>query len=271
MIYLKSAAEISKLRAAAALWSRVVGILKPLIVPHNTPRQLAKAAEACVVAAGGKCVFKNYKGFPGTICVSVNEVCIHGVPHDRPFKSGDKVGVDIGIGLNGVICDAGFSHLIDPRADEEYASLVYHTYHALMAGVQAARANNFTGDIATAISQYVATNCPRFSILDDFCGHGCGLQLHEDPIVPNKDANPGTGVRLVNGMTICIEPILTTQPTGDYFIDPHDQWGVRVQPGHKTCHWECMVVIQDVTPEILTVHELPQWLLDYDREMKNLK
>lgn len=135
--------------------------------------------------------------------------------------------------------------------------------------MQAARAGNFTGDIAAAISAYVNANCPQFSIVDDFCGHGCGLKLHEDPLVPNKDMDPATGTRLVNGMTLCIEPILTTQPTSDYFIDPHDQWSVRVQPGYKTCHWECMLVIQDAGPEILTVHDLPRWLLDYESELNN--
>lgn len=127
MIYLKSASEIAKLRAAGALWAQTAGVLKPLIVARSTPVQLAAAAEACITAAGGACAFKNYKGFPGSICVSVNEVCIHGAPNGRLFKTNDKVSVDIGVSLNGVICDAAFTHLVEPCSDPEYKELVYHT------------------------------------------------------------------------------------------------------------------------------------------------
>ncbi|MDQ0513613.1 methionyl aminopeptidase [Mycoplasmoides fastidiosum] len=255
MIYLKNQEQIAGIKAAVGLWKTTITALKKLIVPNNTPLDLAKAAEQIVRAAGGKLVFQGYHGFPGALCVSVNEVGIHGIPDNTKFKPTDKVGVDLGISLNGYICDAGFSQIVDPATNPEYQQLAEHTYQALMAGISAAKAGNYTGDITTAISQYVAENCPQYQILNDFCGHGCGIHLHEDPSVLNKGLRPKTGTQLVSGMVLCIEPILTDQADGSYTIDQKDKWSVRVKPRAKVCHWEHMVLILDNQTEVLTAFD----------------
>ncbi|WP_391592159.1 Type I methionyl aminopeptidase [[Mycoplasma] cavipharyngis] len=252
MIYLKNTDQINQIKAAAELWKEVIAVLKKMITVDHSPLDLSNTAEKMIRAAKGECAFKNYHGFPGNLCISVNEVAIHGIPSKKKFLATDKVGIDLGVKLNGYFCDAGFSQIVDPATNLDYQRLVDHTHQALLVGIAAAKAGNYTGDITAAISNYVATNCPEYHILDDFCGHGCGLKLHEDPFILNKGMTANTGVKLVPGMIICIEPILTDQKDGSYIIDPNDHWSVKVTNNHKVCHFEHMILILENETIILT-------------------
>lgn len=255
MIYIKNATEITKIKAAVALWKKAIALVDQLIVTNQTGKKIDQAVAKLVKAAGGTCTFKGYNGFPGNLCVSVNEVAIHGIPNHRPFLETDKIGVDIGVTLDGAICDAGYTKLINPDLNPDYQDLINHTYNALWAGLKVALSGNYVGDIAHAIETYVRTNCPQYKILQDFAGHGCGLFLHESPSVPNYGMRPKSGAKLVPGMVICIEPILTTAEHGAYYIDPTDKWSVCVNKGGQTCHWEHMVLILENESIVLTAND----------------
>lgn len=254
MIYIKSATEIAKIKAAAALWKQAIKLVDSLITTNSSGAKIDGAVAQLVQQAGGTCTFKGYRGFPAHLCVSLNEVAIHGIPNHRPFLATDKVGVDIGVTLDGAICDAGYSRLVDPKTNPQYQDLIHHTYCALWAGIRMAVSGNYVGDIAYAIESYVRHNCPQYQILQDFAGHGCGLYLHESPSIPNYGMKPKTGAKLLPGMVVCIEPILTTAQHGAYFIDPTDQWSVCVKEGGQTCHWEHMVLILENESIVLTAN-----------------
>lgn len=254
MINIKSPSEINKIKLAAALWKQAASLAESLIQPGKCGLDIAAAVRQLVTQANGSLVFKNYQGFPGDLCVSVNEVCIHGVPNNKPFQIGDKVNVDIGIGLNGAVCDSGFSKIVGADV-HNYQPILDHTYQALWAGINAAVCGNYVGDIATAISNYVKNSCPQYAILQNYTGHGCGLSLHEDPIIPNYGMKPKSGAKLVAGMVICIEPILTTAAGGVSWVDPHDQWSVCVAQNAQSCHFEHMVLIEADQTTVLTARE----------------
>lgn len=252
MVYIKSAKEICKIQQAAELWKLVANLAESMIVVNSSGKAIADVVAAKIRENGGSCAFENYRGFPERICVSLNHVAIHGIPNLTPFKCNDKVGIDIGVNLDEAICDAGFSRLVVGSDDQEYQKLIDHTYQALWAGIRMALHGNRVGDITHAIESYVQTNCPQYAIVEDFSGHGCGNFLHEGPHVPNYGMAPGQGVRLVSGMVICIEPILTNQPNGKYQIDPTDQWSVKVKQNYKTAHFEHMILILEPHSVVLT-------------------
>lgn len=258
MVYIKSAKEISKIQQAADLWKKIADLAESLILSGCNGWKIAQAVEKEVTKCGGICTFKNYQGFPGSICVSLNEVAIHGIPNYVHFRKNDKVGIDIGVTLDGAVCDSGFSRLVVDSDDLEYQHLIDSTYQALWSGIRKALNGNHVGDITAAIETYVKTNCPQYAILKDFSGHGCGRMLHESPNIPNYGLSSGMGTKLVSGMVICIEPILTNQPTGDYQIDAQDRWSVKVSPGYKTAHWEHMVLILEDHSVVLTARDNEQ-------------
>ncbi|MFN3728876.1 MAG: type I methionyl aminopeptidase [Fimbriimonadaceae bacterium] len=245
---LKRPEEIEKMRASGQLVARIIRTLAESIEPgKSTPKSLDALAERLILEAGAVPSFKNYRGYPASACISVNEQVIHGIPDDRPIVEGDIVDIDIGVILDGWHGDSAWTFPIGEVSDEDRRLLAV-TRESLFQGIAKAKVGNRIGDIASAIQRYVEQN--GFSIVRELVGHGIGKQLHEAPSVPNF-GRPGTGERLVEGMTICIEPMVNAGTHRCKTLD--DGWTVVTADGKKSAHFEHMVAIRRSGPEILTL------------------
>jgi methionyl aminopeptidase len=196
-----------------------------------------------------RCVpsFLGYNGYPRSICISVNEQAVHGIPGDRVIHDGDLVSLDCGVILDGWQSDSGMSLVCGGHADEESARLLEATYLALEAGIEAARPGNHIGDIGAAVSAAVAPY--GFSLLRDHGGHGIGRAMHEPPHVPNEGVR-GQGNELREGLVLAIEPIVNAG-TGMYRTEP-DGWTVVTADGRRSCYFEHTVVVGANGPRVLT-------------------
>lgn len=247
-VLLKRPEEIEKMRASGQLVARIIRTLAESIEPgKSTPKSLDALAERLILEAGAVPSFKNYRGYPASACISVNEQVIHGIPDDRPIVEGDIVDIDIGVILDGWHGDSAWTFPIGEVSDEDRRLLAV-TRESLFQGIAKAKVGNRIGDIASAIQRYVEQN--GFSIVRELVGHGIGKQLHEAPSVPNF-GRPGTGERLVEGMTICIEPMVNAGTHRCKTLD--DGWTVVTADGKKSAHFEHMVAIRRSGPEILTL------------------
>lgn len=236
------------MRASGQLVARIIRTLAESIEPgKSTPKSLDALAERLILEAGAVPSFKNYRGYPASACISVNEQVIHGIPDDRPIVEGDIVDIDIGVILDGWHGDSAWTFPIGEVSDEDRRLLAV-TRESLFQGIAKAKVGNRIGDIASAIQRYVEQN--GFSIVRELVGHGIGKQLHEAPSVPNF-GRPGTGERLVEGMTICIEPMVNAGTHRCKTLD--DGWTVVTADGKKSAHFEHMVAIRRSGPEILTL------------------
>lgn len=247
MIYIKTEYEIEQIKKACAVWKDVRDKLIPFIKEGVSLLQINDYAKQIIESHGCKCCFHKYNGFPGHICISVNDVVIHGVPTNYKIKDKDIITCDIGVDYNSYICDAAFSVVVGENPEAKKISDV--CYQSLMEAIKIIKPNSTTiGDISHAVQQYVENN--GYKVIENFGGHGCGKQLHEDPIILNYGTK-GTGKKLRPGMIICIEPMILTDDN-DYYIDKKDKWSV-ISKNHKlTCHWEHMVLVTENGYEILT-------------------
>jgi len=247
MIIIKSEADLQCLRASGALAARVLRAVMARVSPGVTTRELADFADQRIRAAGAENAFLGYRGFPGKICVSVNDEVVHGVPGERRISLGDIVSLDIGLKFRGYVGDTAGTVMVGVT-DPMRILLVRTAERALDAGIAAARAGNRLSDISHAVQSVCET--AGFSVVRDFVGHGIGRELHEDPQVPNYGA-PGKGPRLRPGMTLAIEPMVNM---GGYKVQVDDDGRtVRTQDGMPSAHVEHMVAIRDGEPEVLTV------------------
>lgn len=226
--------------------SVVLGALRKAVVPGVTTQELDAIAWREMRRLGGKPTFKGYRGFPATICTSLNEEIVHGIPGGRVVREGDLVKMDVGVTVDGLIADAAITvaaGVPSPKA----AELVEVTRLSLEAAIQACRRGNHVGDIGAAIQGYVE---PRgFSVVREYVGHGVGRYLHEEPQVPNY-GQPGMGPALLPGMTIAIEPMVNA---GGWKTSlKGDQWTVVTADGSLSAHFEHTIVITDGEPEVLT-------------------
>lgn len=247
MIMLKNAAQIAKMRAAGALLASIRDSLRDAVRPGMTTRQLDKMAEEAILQAGAKPSFKGYRGYPATLCTSVDALVVHGFPNDEPLREGQLLSIDTGLILDGWQADSAVSVIVG-TGTEEARKLVAVTEECFWEGVKAAREGNRIGDIAHAVQKHAEAN--GFSVIRALCGHGIGRDMHEDPEVPNY-GDPGRGPRLKRGMTICIEPMISA---GHY--DVHtlpDGWGVITDDGSICSHYEHTICITADAPEILTL------------------
>lgn len=246
MIIIKSESELGRMRESGALVARVLQCVAASVSPGVKTRELGELAHEMIVAAGAKNAFLGYRGFPGKICVSVNDEVVHGIPGDRRVELGDLVSVDIGLTLNGFVGDTATTVMVgvtDPRR----ILMVRTAERALAAGIAAARAGNRVSDISRAVQ--TATEAEGFSVVRDFVGHGVGRRMHEEPQVPNF-VGEGKGPRLRAGMTLAIEPMVNMGlPTVK--VDG-DRWTVRTEDGLPSAHFEHMVAIREGEAEVLT-------------------
>lgn len=246
MITIKSPREIELMRVAGNIVYETHKYLKPYIKPGITTKELDKLAEEFIRSKDATPSFKGYQGFPATLCVSVNDAVVHGIPDDYKLKEGDLVSIDIGACYKGYHGDSAWSYVVGKMSrDDEY--LMKHTEESLYEGIKYAKAGNRVGDISNAIEVYA--NKHNLGIVRELCGHGVGTHLHEDPNVPNY-GEKGKGPILKPGMVIAIEPMLTFGDESIYVED--NDWTIRTDDGKNAAHFEHTVLITENEPEILT-------------------
>ncbi len=253
MIQLKSDREIDLLRSAADLVSRTLAEVAKRIRPGVTTAELDDVAEQYIRGHGAEPAFKGYRVgqnvFPGTLCVSVNDQVVHGIPGDYALRQGDVVSVDCGAKLDGFFGDSAFTFAVG-SIDAESRLLCRTTYEALNAGIAACLAGNRIGDISYAVQSHCEQR--GYGVVRDLVGHGIGANLHEDPQVPNVGRR-GSGRKLKNGLVLCIEPMINLG-TPDV-VTGSDGWTIRTADGQPSAHYEHMVVIRGGEPEVLTTFE----------------
>jgi methionyl aminopeptidase len=247
MIIIKSAKEIELMRIAGRIVAETHEKLKEVIKPGITTKELDIIAEEYIRKSGALPAFKGYYGFPASICTSVNEQVVHGIPGHVVLKDGDIVGIDIGAIYEGYVGDAARTHGIGTISSEA-ERLIKVTQESFFAGIEYAREGNRLSDISHAIQQYVEAH--GYSVVRDLVGHGIGKSMHEDPQIPNYGL-AGRGPRLAAGMALAIEPMVNQ---GKYAVKTlSDGWTVLTADGSLSAHYENTIVITKQAPELLTL------------------
>ena len=247
MIVIKSAREIELIKKAGDVVCEVFLQLKKLCIPGVSTKRLAEKADEVIRSRGAIPTFLNYGGFPGVICISVNDTVIHGIPSEKiVLRDGDIVSLDVGATLNGYIADACRTYIVG-IAKESSKKLVRVTEEAFYEGVKLIKEGVHLGDVSQAIQAHVESN--GYSVIRDFTGHGVGRHLHEDPSIPNYGSK-GTGPVLKSGMVLAIEPMVAE---GDYRVKIlSDGWTTKMKDGKLSSHYENTLVVTKDGYEILT-------------------
>ena len=246
MITLKSSHEIELMRRAGKITAAARALAGEMVKPGVTTQEIDKAVEEFIRKEGAVPSFLNYNGFPASVCASVNDEIIHGIPGPRVLKEGDIVSIDVGAYIGGFHgdCAATFAcGKISPEAQR----LIDVTRQSFFEGIKYAKEGYRVLDISAAIQQYVESN--GYSVVREFVGHGVGAQMHESPEVPNY-GRPGRGPRLLRGMTLAIEPMVNAGSAA--IRQMSDGWTVKTLDGKWAGHYENTVLITDGEPEILT-------------------
>lgn len=246
MITIKSDREIELMRKAGMLVSEMHKYIKPYIKEGITTRELDKLCEDFIVKHDGVPSCKGYEGFPCTLCTSVNEVVVHGIPNNRKLVNGDIITIDVVIGYKGYQGDAAWTYAVG-EIDDDKKYLMEHTEKSLYEGLKMVKPGNRIGDISYAIQQYAESH--NLGVVRELCGHGIGKEMHEEPEVPNFGIQ-NTGPRLRPGMVICIEPMITFGRRDVWLLD--DEWTVVTQDGKPAAHYEHTVLVTEDGYEILT-------------------
>ena len=247
MIIIKSSREIEQLKRTNAIVVEVFQKLKKVISSGITTMELDQIAEEIILSKGATPAFKGYRGFPATLCISINEEVVHGIPNQRRLKEGDIVSLDVGANLNGYFGDGAITLPVG-EVDQIAQRLLEVTERALYIGIEEARVGNRLFDISYAIQTWVESH--GFSVVRDFVGHGIGMALHEEPQIPNF-GSPHQGPRLERGMVFALEPMVNE---GTYEVKIlSDGWTVVTTDGKRSAHFEHTIAITDGVPEILTI------------------
>ena len=247
MITIKSEREIELMRHAGMLVSKMHQFIKPYIKEGITTKELDKLCEDFIRSNDGIPTEKGYEGFPASICASVNDEVVHGIPGSRKLKNGDIITIDTVISYKGYQGDAARTYIVWKPNSVEDQKLVEVTKQSFFEALKYAKKGYRVGDISNAVYEYVTQN--GFSILREFQGHGIGREMHEDPGIPNY-GKPGRGMRLEPGMTICIEPMVIAGNREILELD--DGWTIVSRDGSNGAHYENTILITENEPEILT-------------------
>lgn len=226
--------------------AQVIDSLKKMVAIGVTTKEIEDFADERIRVLGGIPAFKGYRGYPSSVCISVNEQVVHGIPSDRKLKDGDIVSIDIGVFLDGFYGDAAVTISIG-TIDKESADLIRVTEESLYLGIENAVEGKRLYDISSAIQKHVEEN--GFSVVRLFVGHGIGRELHEEPQIPNYGV-PGQGPRLKRGMTLAIEPMVNAG--GHEVIVLEDGWTAVTKDGKRSAHFEHTVLVTQDKPRILT-------------------
>jgi len=256
MIYLKTDEEIELLRACNMLVSRTLAEVAKFIEPGITTLRLDTIAEEFIRDNGATPAFKGYAGFPNTLCTSVNDQVVHGIPSEYALCEGDIISVDCGVTLNGFVGDSAYTFPVG-MISPEVKRLCDFTRESLEEGVKEAVAGKRTGDIGWAVQTKAESG--GYSVVRTLVGHGLGRSMHESPEVPNYGRR-GTGTRLNNGLVICIEPMINMGVKQTRTLD--DGWTVRTADGKPSAHYEYAVAVREGKADVLTTFEFINEVLE---------
>jgi methionyl aminopeptidase len=247
MIIRKGKAELGKMRKANLIVASVLDHLANLIIPGVSTGDLDLAAEKLIRDSGGLPAFKGYNGFPATVCTSINEEVVHGIPkNDRHLKEGDILAVDVGVCYEGFFGDSARTFAVG-EVSNEVQQLMDVTCESLYLGIREAVIGNRVSDISAAVQKHVEAH--GFSVVREFVGHGIGRSLHEDPQVPNF-GSPGHGPRLVEGMVLAIEPMVNSKGPAVRVLE--DRWTAVTVDGGFSAHFEHSVAVTEDGPWVLS-------------------
>jgi methionyl aminopeptidase len=250
VIVCRSAAEIDRLARVNELVARVLGELKAMVAPGITTADLDAVAEQRLVDAGAEPAFKGYHGYPATICASVNEQVVHGIPSKRPLVEGDIISIDMGAKLEGFFGDSAVTVPVG-RVSDDATRLLSVTEASLYKGLEVVKAGARVSDIGAAVQAHVEAH--GFSVVREFVGHGIGTKLHEEPQIPNYGP-AGRGPRLSEGMVLAIEPMVNLGKPAVRVLG--DGWTAVTKDGSLSAHFEHTVVVTGNGCRILTNREL---------------
>lgn len=246
MSIIKSPQEIQSITNSAKILSQTLELLESKVEPSITPLQLDTIAEKTIRSLGAEPAFKGFHGFPNTLCTSVNETVVHGIPNNKPLKNGDIITIDCGVLFEGMYSDSAITVAVGsltPKAQE----FIDFNKETLYQAINIIKPGIYTGDLGHFIEE--RTKQKGYHIFHDLIGHGIGKTLHEKPEVPNF-GKPGKGTKLKEGMTICVEPIIG-MTTGEY-IDLPDGWTLKSENGCLTCQHEHTILVTKTGAKVLT-------------------
>lgn len=250
MIIRKSQSEIEKMARAGKAVQGCLDLIAQEIRPGITTKELDRLAEKYIRAQGGVPTFKGYRGFPGSICASPNDMVVHGIPNRVRLREGDILGVDVGVTMDGYIGDSARTFPVG-AISELARQLLRVTEESLFSGIAQCRIGNRVGDISHAVQTHVESH--GFSVVQSMVGHGVGREMHEDPQVPNYGP-AGQGPELREGMVLAIEPMVNV---GRYEVEMgDDSWAIFTKDGSLSAHFEHTVAITRDGPRILTMAEV---------------
>jgi methionyl aminopeptidase len=245
MIILKTPEEIAVMAKASSVVAEALAVLKSAVKPGITTDELDRLAESEIRARGALPAFKGYRNYPKTLCASVNEQVVHGIPSKRMLKEGDIVGLDLGAIVGGFYGDSAVTVAVG-RIDEKTAALIRITEESLALAIEQAQVGNRLSDISHAVQRHV--EAAGYSVVTEFVGHGIGRQLHEEPQVPNY-GKPGQGPRLQAGMVLAIEPMVNMGGSAVRVLD--DRWTAVTVDGSLSAHFEHTIAIQPSGPALV--------------------
>ncbi|MCE1167410.1 MAG: type I methionyl aminopeptidase [Sphingobacteriia bacterium] len=255
MIHLKTEEEIELIRQSSLLVGKTLAEVAKVIKPGIRTIELDRLAETFIRDNGAIPGFKGYNGFPYTLCISVNEIVVHGFPSNREVKEGDIVSVDCGVVMNGFYGDSAYTFMIG-EVDPSVRALVEATKASLYEGISKAVEGQRLGDIGAAIQDYVEER--GYSVVRDLVGHGLGKHLHEAPEVPNY-GRKGTGMKLQEGLVLAIEPMINLG--GHRVVQERDGWTIRTSDRKPSAHFEHDVVIRKGRAEVLSTFDYIEEIL----------
>ncbi len=240
--------EITKLRRAGEIVGNTLQYLQSIIKPGMTLKEIDALGEKYIREAGAEPSFKGLYGFTGSVCTSLNEVCIHGVPDDTVVKEGDVLGLDIGTKLDGYYGDAAITMAIGNVSEEDQA-LIACSKGALYHAIEAIKPGMRFKELTKILEDYIVS--AGFVPLRDYCGHGIGTKPHDEPNIPNYlEGKPNQGPKIKNGMVFCLEPMICQKSGNPVLLE--DQWSVVSDDGLRTAHYEHQVAVVDGKAVILT-------------------
>jgi len=256
MLYTKTNEEVELLRESNLLVSRTLGELASLIKPGISTLELDRIAETFIMDNGAQPAFKGYNGFPKTLCTSVNDEVVHGIPSDYVLNDGDIISIDCGVLMNGFYGDSAYTFEVGEISDEVKRLLEY-TRASLEEGVKEAIAGNRVGDISFAVQSKAESG--GYSVVRELVGHGLGTRLHESPEVPNYGKR-GTGPKLMKGMVICIEPMINMGIKDT--LQMRDGWTIKTADGKPSAHFEFAVAVNKGKADVLTTYKYIEEVLN---------
>jgi methionyl aminopeptidase len=256
MLYIKTSEEVELLRKSNLLVSRTLAEIASLIRPGITTLSLDRIAEAFILDNGGQPAFKDYNGFPNSLCTSVNDEVVHGIPSDYVLRNGDIISIDCGVLMNGYYGDSAYTFAVG-EIDEEVKRLLEFTRASLEDGVKEAIAGNRVGDISFAVQSRAESG--GYSVVRELVGHGLGTRLHEAPEVPNWGKR-GTGAKMSKGLVICIEPMINMGLKDT--IQMKDGWTIKTADGKPSAHFEYAVAVDKGKADVLTTFKFIEEVLN---------